>query len=374
MVPQGPQEGSVSVNTLLIKQDYFIAYTGNSGFNGYVVRSKTNETGNFGFTSGYLTNYRCQCSVGDIPTIDATIAVFGDVGQVDYHESDVSSNDFYRMHGSSVSGLKIASPGTIDLNLDEFETNRVNSFDINITIPRKPIYHLGSRYPVSVETDSPIQVDCSFQFEVNDYQTSSMRAYPCHPKATGILINFRDYETNEVITSFNFEDLLLVSETTSSPADGPVTVSATYRTYLTRAFPVQNIPATPTGLSVSSSPIQPQLTVSWYDTSSDEYVFKLEYRTQNEDDYTQIGIITENSTSFVHSGLQSNTIYFYRVRSDNSYALSDYSNVASGKTVAFTNIEKILNVNFQHQPGITKYGAAAVGLGATDIWNGRYSV
>ena len=40
--PRGPQIGDFSISTLVMGQDLFLQYTGNIGFNGYVIKNKSN--------------------------------------------------------------------------------------------------------------------------------------------------------------------------------------------------------------------------------------------------------------------------------------------------------------------------------------------
>jgi fibronectin type 3 domain-containing protein len=89
-------------------------------------------------------------------------------------------------------------------------------------------------------------------------------------------------------------------------------------------------PAAPTGLNaeaVSSS----QINLSWTDASNNEAGFRIE-RSLDGNNWSQIAEVAADTVSYVDTGLDGNTTYYYRVRAYNTVGNSDYSNTASTKT------------------------------------------
>ena len=79
--------------------------------------------------------------------------------------------------------------------------------------------------------------------------------------------------------------------------------------------------------AVSSS----QINLTWEDNSSEEDGFRLERKT-GSGEYTEISIIPSNETSFNDTGLDADTIYFYRIRAFNNNGISNYSDEVSAMT------------------------------------------
>jgi titin len=115
------------------------------------------------------------------------------------------------------------------------------------------------------------------------------------------------------------EPLLDVSNTTIfNPALLPTTI--------------ETPPAAPSDLlavAFSSS----QINLTWTDSDNLEQGFKIE-RCSGADctDFTQIGTVSANATSYASTGLAPETSYSYRVRAYNAAGDSDYSNTASAVT------------------------------------------
>jgi phosphodiesterase/alkaline phosphatase D-like protein len=235
MAPRGVQVGQVSVNTWLITKDPFIAYTGTNGFNGYIIKERGRTAENFSFTSGYITNYHLSCSVGSIPEVSVGIDVLGNIGRIPTNESAQTAQNFYNIDNPSPElPLKITGPGNIELNFDEFTTNRVMSLDLNIAIQRNPIYILGSREPENVEINYPVEVTCAFQVEIDDYEPRNLRNFPCEPTIKNFNVKLKEYITDDEIMSITFNDMFLISESYGTSVDGNTIMNLVYRTYITR--------------------------------------------------------------------------------------------------------------------------------------------
>lgn len=87
------------------------------------------------------------------------------------------------------------------------------------------------------------------------------------------------------------------------------------------------VPTAPSSL-VASANAPTQVTIVWQDTSATEDGFQIERRGGSSADFSQIGVVSFNSTTFTDSNVQPNTAYAYRVRAFNATGTSSYSNEA----------------------------------------------
>ena len=237
VVPNGKQAGAFNVSTMIIDTDKFLQFTGNSAFNGYILKSRTDTTQNFSFSSGYLTSYQSRCSIGEIPSTQVNIAVLGNVGNFPPGEESSSqvSNDFTSIAaGTSSLNPQIAGPGSISISLNDFTTNRVLSYDLAIDIGRHPYYPLGSRYPNAVEIDWPIGVTLGFQFAINNYAAMSLRQFPFNHKTADISVTLKSFDSNSTIVNYQFSGMYLAKESYSARTEGQTIVDATYKCFLGR--------------------------------------------------------------------------------------------------------------------------------------------
>lgn len=76
-----------------------------------------------------------------------------------------------------------------------------------------------------------------------------------------------------------------------------------------------------------------QIRLSWTDNAGTEDGFRIERCSGNGcSDFALVATVGHNETDYTDGGLSRNTRYSYRIQAFNSGAVSDYSNVATGKT------------------------------------------
>ena len=88
-------------------------------------------------------------------------------------------------------------------------------------------------------------------------------------------------------------------------------------------------PAELTGATVSSSEIQ----LSWKEITPDETGFVIERSASDTTNFIEVATTAANDTSFLDSGLDAGTIYFYRIKAKNATTASFYANYAATKTL-----------------------------------------
>lgn len=86
-------------------------------------------------------------------------------------------------------------------------------------------------------------------------------------------------------------------------------------------------PSAPSGL-VASASSPTQVTLVWQDTSGVEDGFQIERRGGTSAEFSQIGIVAANSTTYTDASVLPNTAYVYRVRAFNDTGVSSFTNDA----------------------------------------------
>lgn len=215
--PNSPQTASISVESLLVHDDFFLQFTGELPFSGQVdYKSQTTK-----FTEAYLSSYSSSCSVGEIPTLGMQAEIYGELGTGNFFDFGATTP-----HDTE---LKIAGYNSISINLDEFNTNRVLSYSLDIQTPRTPVYAFNDKSPSEVVSDSPLDVTMQFSIEVDDYKIKNMRFIPEETvfKDVSLIINENNSTSN--IQTFSFSDMILVSEQYSADSNSNVQINFTMK-------------------------------------------------------------------------------------------------------------------------------------------------
>jgi hypothetical protein len=229
--PEGPQTASLQVNSLfthtldpgapVTSLEILRNFTGDAPFSGIVNYGAKN----FIFTEGYMDSYGVSCAIGEVPQISTTSTIYGTFGTGSFG---------YIPADAYPSAINVAGSNSIAINLDEFTTNRVSSFNVSINTPRVPIYALNSSTPNSVIAGTPVEVNVSFSLSVDDYQIKNMRFVPEETvfKNTIITINKNNSETE--LLNYTFDNMLLMGEVFNADVGGEATVDFSLRSYILR--------------------------------------------------------------------------------------------------------------------------------------------
>lgn len=212
-----PTEGNFSFSRNMISEDPLLNLTGNSGFSGtidYLEKS-------FGFSGGYLTSYSVSCGIGQIPTINTDITVFGDIGSGLSHDATGTHPAIYT-----------PSQGSIFIECEGTGTNRITSFDYNINVNREPIYKVGSKAPVEVCLIKPLEMTANFTLSVDDYETKRVLDILESPQTSNIKVLIKSADLSQTLQTYEIANASLISETLSSTTEEEMTVNLSYQGYL----------------------------------------------------------------------------------------------------------------------------------------------
>lgn len=221
-----PVTASVNINKLAIDQDEFINYTGDNTFSGHL----TYKNKYFAFNSGILNNYSISCAVGEIPTITTNLTVLGDFGEnVDKSSINIPKND-----------INILNYSDIDINLDEFKFDRLQSIQLSTDVSRNIIYSLNTYYPVQIITNPPIVTNIIFTMKADQYQIKNIRDLICRYKVDQVNINFKDFKNQNTILTFNYNEAIFLGETYQGTVGDSSIITLKYQAFTNASLPTIN--------------------------------------------------------------------------------------------------------------------------------------
>ena len=231
--PQGAQTASLQLNTLLTNTlplggsdytslDLMQNFTGDIPFSGVIDYG----TEKIYFTDGYLETYSVSCGIGEVPQTSTTSTIFGDFG--------TGSFPFWAQTSATQTSLNIPSYSSMEVNLDEFTTNRMTSFSVDIATPRVPIYTLNADKPSNVIAGTPIEVNVNFSLDVDDYKIKNMRFVPDETVFRNATITLKKNNSDTTLLSYSFDNMLLTSESFKGGAESNAVANFNLRSFILR--------------------------------------------------------------------------------------------------------------------------------------------
>lgn len=230
----GQPIATVAIQSLLVNSDNLINFTGSNGADGYIVSSQNifKNRVHIVFRSSYMTNYSLRYSDGQVPTIDSSFSCFDSAGVIRAEDFTTYKTNTGILNSTPNYNWAIPSRGSISLSLAEFTTNRLTSFELNLSMTRNPQYAMGRITPFRVELVTPITVLGNFQFEVGNYQLDNLQTLIENRKAQDVTLTVNDYLNTTNIGTYSFSQLELVGQTYSTAINGNVVASVQYKGYI----------------------------------------------------------------------------------------------------------------------------------------------
>ena len=231
--PKGAQTARLQLNTLLthtlpeegadyVDVDLLQNYTGNIPLSGVIDYGEKQLY----FTEAYLETYSASCAVGEIPQVSTSSLIYGTLGTGKF--------DSWAQESASSQQLNIASYNSMEVNLDEFNTNRMTSFSVDIATPRVPIYTLNSDKPSEVIAGTPVEVNVNFTLDVDDYVIKNMRFVPDQTIFRNATITLNKNNSTTKLLEYSFNNMLLTSESFQASSNGNAGANFNLRTFILR--------------------------------------------------------------------------------------------------------------------------------------------
>jgi len=232
--PQGAQTASLQLNTLLTNTlgagyggsyslDVMQNFTGDIPFSGIIDYG----TEKIYFSQGYMETYSVSCGIGEIPQTSTTSAIYGDFG------TGVLFSEYAQDPGL-IPSLNIPSYSSMEVNLDEFTTNRMTSFSVDIATPRVPIYTLNADKPDKVIAGTPIEVNVNFSLDIDDYKIKNMRFVPEQTVFRDTTITLKKNNSDVELLRYSFNDMLLTSESFQAGVGSDAAINFNLRSFILR--------------------------------------------------------------------------------------------------------------------------------------------
>lgn len=171
-----PLRGEMSMTRDMLYQDPVLNLTGETPVSGTLLHGVELDGAEkvYGFNTGYLTSYSINCDVQDVPTIESSFAVFGQLG------SGVREGELDYSGVAPLQNLGVVNHESVFLTFNGSGTNRAVSASQTYNINRVPIYTLDQKTseiyyaPSEVLTEYPIDITTNLTIEMDDYETANM--------------------------------------------------------------------------------------------------------------------------------------------------------------------------------------------------------
>mgnify|MGYP007047343116 CR=1 FL=1 len=219
-VRQGSLVGNFNISKYYIGEEKLLDYTGDQPISGSINYGDSS----FGFLSGFLTEYSLSAGIGQIPTANASIVVYGDIGEGLKDQGNLAHPP-----------IQIPNQGSILLDVHGFNTNRVSSFDYSIRINREPIYKVSEPFPVQVHTDFPIYQELNVSIDIDNYEVPKISSYLESPIMKDVEISLSNPINDQLIESITIKNARLLSQSIQSSSNESLKLQLSYKGYINRS-------------------------------------------------------------------------------------------------------------------------------------------
>ena len=190
-----PIAANLNIEYLLSEKDRFISFITGNSFEGKV------EYGNkfFTFSSGYLTNYSLNYKLGQYPNVNIKGIIFGELG-----------NNFgvFEYIPNKLNNFTIADNCYADLNLNEINSNRLESFSIEVETVREPVYTIGNYLPDDVIIRYPIDINLNLNFSISEYNQQKVTNIFTGITSYPAIIKIKKYNSNIDLLTLNLSGII----------------------------------------------------------------------------------------------------------------------------------------------------------------------
>lgn len=228
LVPRGEKIGKVSMSTLLVSADPFFHLTGSAGHNGYLIKDLNDRFSNYSFISGYMTSYSQQYSIGNLPQVSTSFDVMYDLGVVNSASTVHLINQLNSLTYTNTGVFQDIHIGCATCSLSDIEDNPLQAYEINISIPRIPIYSINKDTPNHVLLGRPIEFTVSLQMEEGSYNTFNMKRFPSEIPNDTITIGLKN-KNGQSTNTYSFGKMNLIGMERQNNVDSPSLINLVYK-------------------------------------------------------------------------------------------------------------------------------------------------
>jgi len=211
-------KSSISLEYVPSNIDPILSFTGEniiSGMLGYADKY-------INFNSGYLTRYNIKTSIDNPVVCRADIDVYGQFGE----QTGIRNNNSINYN---ITPYDLCYT---DITFNEVLTNRLISFEMNISTSRIPQYDVGQYYPSEVLVQYPIRIDFNFELDIDNYIMPNIKSFLLNEDIRSMRINFKNYSTLNNVLSFNFDNIVKNNESLNINVSENGKASIAFSTYI----------------------------------------------------------------------------------------------------------------------------------------------
>jgi hypothetical protein len=214
----GPSVGTVEFSRSLIYADPVLNCTGEAACSGLFNTSSQA----YSFTSGYLNSYSVSCGIGQVPAVNSTFSIFGEMKTGVQNFSAASHPDIF-----------VPSQKSISISGDFGTSNRVQSFNYSLNIPRQPKYSLGNGlFPDEVTLSGPIQISASISFNVRNLSFLDLNNFVRHIDVPQFNILVKNRELTETLMNLSVTNAQVITQGVVGTIDSPLSLTLNYKGFL----------------------------------------------------------------------------------------------------------------------------------------------
>lgn len=214
----GPAVGAVDFSRQLIYADPVLSYTGDSCCSGVFSYGGVS----YGFESGYLNSYSVSCSVGQVPSVSATIGVYGEMKSGAANHTGVTHPDIF-----------VPSQKSIQISSDYGSSNRIESFNYSLEIAREPKYSVGPNlFPDAVIKNGPINISASATFGVGGFSALDLQNFVRYVSAPTFNIVIKNRDLSQTLMTLPVSNAQIISQQVEGTVDSPLKITLNYQGYL----------------------------------------------------------------------------------------------------------------------------------------------
>lgn len=213
-----PIRANLGLGLFSNQNDPFINYTGSRIFSGKL------EYGNryIIFESGALNSYQIRYSKYTPVESAINATIYGEIGRLtgNYNIKNYSQNlPIYNFH-------------YVDIDLDEFDSNLADSFELSINCNRNEIYEIGSYMPTDIQLIYPIAINLNCNLEIDEFNYENIRNIIDKPTVRNININFKNLAATNTVKKITLNNLMLVNKNLTLNNDSAGTATLTFVSYI----------------------------------------------------------------------------------------------------------------------------------------------
>jgi len=213
----GPSVGKVDFSRSLIYADPVLSYTGEMACSGVF----SYGTVNYGFESGYLESYSVSASVGQVPSVSASVSVFGEM-------KSGAANQLETSHPS----VFVPSPRSILISNEYVSSNLVSSFQWGIECPRRARYSVGnSLFPSFVESLGPT-VNASITYNVKGFSAIDLNNFARNVSSPNFSVTIKNRDLSQTLMTLPVYNAQVLSQELQGTVDSPLSLTLTYGGYI----------------------------------------------------------------------------------------------------------------------------------------------